>query len=268
MTRDFLAVLTRRYHAYLDVFRSPGGALKEMLQLKLEHTLAVVEDAKRIMAGEGWAEDARVSGEACALLHDAGRYSQLSEFGTFQDAKSFDHAQRGVEVAERLEWLKELPQEERRQVLTAVGLHNKKEVPASLDAATVELCHLVRDADKLDIFRVLEEAVVDGSLQRNPEIAWGLQMTGAPSPAVVDAVSRGLPVSYAWIKTLSDFVLIQVGWLNGGLRFRSSLRLAKDRQVLEFREDFLKTLSDDPGVTVCCEAARAHIESLLKRQEG
>lgn len=267
MTREFLDELARRYHAYLDGFRPADGALPKMLQLKLEHTLGVVADAKRIMAGEGWAEEARVAGEACALLHDAGRYSQLSEFGTFQDAKSFDHAKRGVEVSERLRWLEELPADERRRVLTAVALHNKKEVPATLEPAAAELCHLVRDADKLDIFRVLEEAVEDGSLQRNPEIAWGLQMMGAPSPDVVDAVSRGRSVSYAWIRTLSDFVLIQVGWLNGGLHFDSSLRLAKERQALEFREDFLKTLSDDPGVTACCDAARAHLRERLDGRE-
>lgn len=268
MTRDFLDALTRRYYAYLDGFRSPDGALQKMLQLKLDHTLGVVADAKRIMAGEGWPEEAQVKGEACALLHDAGRFSQLQEYGTFQDAKSFDHAKRGVEVAERLQWLVELPDDERCQVLTAVALHNKKEVPATLEAETVSLCHLVRDADKLDIFRVMEEAVEDGSLERNPEIAWGLQVMGAPSPDVVDAVSKGQSVSYAWIRTLSDFVLIQVGWLNGGLQYRSSLRLAKERQALDFREDFLKTLSDDPGVTVCCDAARAHMEERLNGRKG
>lgn len=263
MTREFLDELTRRYDAYLDGFRSQDGTLQEMLQLKLDHTLGVVADAKRVMAGEGWPEEACVKGEACALLHDAGRYSQLQEFGTFQDAKSFDHAKRGVEIAERLRWLAELPDGERRQVLAAVAAHNKKEIPASLDTVTVDLCHLVRDADKLDIFRVMEEAVEDGSLVRNPEIAWGLEMSGPPSPDVVSAVSKGQSVSYAWVRTLSDFVLIQVGWLNGGLRFRSSLRLAKERQALDFREDFLKTLSDDPGVTACCDAARAHMEERL-----
>lgn len=266
MTREFLDELTRRYNAYVDGFRSADGTLPDMLQLKLDHTLGVVADAKRIMGGEGWGEAERVVGEACALLHDAGRYSQLLEHGTFQDAKSFDHAKRGVEVVERLAWLGELPADERRRILAAVALHNKKEIPAALDAATAELCHLVRDADKLDIFRVMEEAVVDGSLERNPEIAWGLQVMGAPSPDVTEAVSKGLPVSYTWIRTLSDFVLIQVGWLNGGLHFRSSLRLAKERHALEFREDFLKTLSADAGVTRCCEAARAHMEEMLGRQ--
>jgi hypothetical protein len=269
MTRDFLETLTRRYHAYVDTYRAADGGLPEMLQLKLDHTLHVVGDARRIMAGEDWPEERRVVGEACALLHDAGRYSQLHEFGTFQDSKSIDHAARGVEVIKKENWLAELPSDERETVLTAVAVHNKKRVPDSLSQATADWVRLVRDADKLDIFRVMEEAINDGSLERNPEIAWDLQIKGAPSPDVVDAVSKGDPVSYTWIKTLSDFVLIQVGWLNGGLHFGTALRLAQERGVLEFRETYLKTLSDSPGVDQCCEAARAYMnERLGKRSHG
>lgn len=263
MTRDFLATLTRRYDAYVDSFRDDASTLPQMLQLKLDHTLKVVEDAKRIMAGEAWSEDAYVLGEACALMHDVGRYSQLKEFGTFQDSKSIDHAVRGVEVIEAERLLDGLEESERKKILTSVALHNKKSVPATLDGETAGLVHLVRDADKLDIFRVMEVAIGDGSLERNPEIAWELQVKGPPTPEIVEAVRQGRSVSYALVKSLSDFVLIQVGWLIGGLHYPSALRLASERRVLEYRETFLKTLSADPGVDLCCHAARAYLSERL-----
>lgn len=260
MTREFLETLTRRYHAYVDRFRDGAGHLPHLHQLKAEHTACVVADARRIMAGEGWPEEVRPAGEACALLHDVGRHPQLKEYGTFRDAASIDHATRGVEVIGDERFLEELDADMRKRVLTAVALHNKKEVPAALEAETARLTHLVRDADKLDIFRVLETVIADGSLDRNPEIAWGLQVLGAPSPEVVAAVSVGHSVDYGHVRTLSDFVLIQVGWLIGGFRNPTALRLAAERKALEFRETFLRTLSDDPGVDVCCEAARAYLE--------
>ncbi len=263
MTREFLTTLTRRYDAYVDSFRDGSGALPQMMGLKLEHTRYVVADAKRIMSGEAWLEDACVTGEVCALLHDAGRYSQLKEFGTFQDAKSIDHATRAVEVIEAEGWLSEVPREERKTVLAAVAVHNKRAVPPTLDAAVKAFAHLVRDADKLDIFRVMESAVADGSLESNPEIAWDLQVKGAPSPDVVEAVRLGHSVGYESVKSLSDFLLIQVGWLIGGMHYPTTLRLAAERKALEFRETFLKTLSDDPGVDVCCKAARAYLNERL-----
>ncbi len=263
MTRDQLDALTRRFHGYVDGYREPDGTLHEMLRLKLEHTCRVVDDARLILAGEAWPEEACVAGEACAWLHDVGRFSQFREFGTFQDARSVDHAVRSVAVVSGGGWLDGLAAEERKRVLAAVAAHNKRELPVSLDAATAALAHLVRDADKLDIFRVMEEAVRDGALERNPEIAWGLRLDGPPSPEVMAAVEAGETVSYGWIRSLSDFILIQVGWLNGGFQTETALRLARERRVLAFREAFLGTLSDDPGVGRCCEAARRHLRERL-----
>ena len=94
-------------------------------------------------------------GRAGALLHDTGRYSQWQEFGTFQDSKSVDHAQRGVEVITREGWLSGLTAAERKMVLAAVAVHNRKELPDGLDAKTAAQAHLVRDADKLDIYAYL-----------------------------------------------------------------------------------------------------------------
>ena len=120
---------------------------------------------------------------------------------------------------------------------------------------------LVRDADKLDILHLLEKAVHDGSLERNPEIAWGLQMKGAPDARLMEAVEAGHTVSYDWIHCFADFVLIQVGWLNGGLQYRSSVRLVQERRALEFREEFLNRLTEShPGVERCCSAARKWLE--------
>jgi hypothetical protein len=266
MTPESLTTLTNRYHAYVDTFRDGSGALPDMLRLKLEHTHGVVADARRIMAGEAWDAAARMLGEAGALLHDAGRYSQMIEFGTFQDSKSIDHAKRGVQVIQEQRWLDDLPAAERKLVLATVALHNRRTVPPTVERAEcpqpalASFAHLVRDADKLDIFRVMESAIRDGSLARNPEIIWGLQIKGAPSPDVVAAIRQGQPVSYTWIRTLSDFVLIQIGWLIGGLRYGTTCRLATERKVLEFREAFLKTLSDDSGVDICCQAARDYLK--------
>lgn len=262
MTREFLDILTHRYHAYVDSFRDEAGLLSHLHQLKVEHTQCVVADARRIMAGESWPDETRAAGEACALLHDVGRHSQLKTYGTFRDAVSIDHAVRGVEVIRAEQLLAGLDHTTCKRILTAVALHNKKDVPATVELAAARLTHLVRDADKLDIFRVLETAIQDGSLERNPEIAWGLQVLGAPSPEVVAAVSKGQSVDYDHVRALSDFVLIQVGWLIGGFRSATALQLAAERKVLEFREVFLKTLSNDPGVDVCCDAARTYMGRL------
>ena len=257
MTNGFLKKLIEQYHSYVTTFRDDGGALPLMLRLKRDHSDRVADEARRLMQGEDWEASRRRIGEACAFLHDTARYLQFHAFGTFRDSESFDHAERSVDIIRQQGWLEALPEDERECIFTAVRLHNKREVPPSLTGFAADLTHLVRDADKLDIFRILEDVVKNGTLAENPEIAWGLQMEGAPSPEVVEAVSAGQTVDYGMVRSFADFVLIQVGWLNGGLHFKTSARFAVERKTLEFREALLKTFTDDhTGIGRCCEAAR------------
>lgn len=256
MTSSFLKTLAERYDAYVASFRCEG-ARAEMIRLKLLHTRRVVEAAEEIMEGERWPASERLVGAAAALLHDAGRFTQLRDFGTFEDAKSVNHAERGVEVIRGEGWLDALPPAERALIVDAVAFHNRKELPESATARrgfALRVCHLVRDADKLDIFRVLEDAVRDGALLRNPEIAWGLPVHAPPSPEMVDAVCSGGPVEYSLVRSLADFVLIQLGWLASGLHYATSRAIAAKRGVLAFRRAFLKKLTDSPDIDRVCDA--------------
>ena len=265
MTRGALDKLIFSFYDYANTFRDATHALPKALRLKLDHTDRVMMAARHVMKGQGWTKPLVTTGEACALLHDTARFLQFHAFGTFRDRDSFDHAESAVEIIQSKGWLAKLPEEERRHILTAVRLHNKREVPASLEGPEADLAHLVRDADKLDIFLILEEAVGDGSLTRNPELTWGLPMEGAPSAEIVEAVCEGRDVDYDAIRVFADFVLVQVGWLNGGLHFKTSARIAVERKALEFRENLLKTFTDDhSGITRCCDAARAWLEGMAK----
>jgi D-alanyl-D-alanine carboxypeptidase len=63
-------------------------------------------------------------------------------------------------------------------------------------------------------------------------------------------------LAYQDIKTLADFVLIQVGWMRSGLRYATSRRLCAERSHLAFRRDFLHQLTDDPAVDELCDLAK------------
>ena len=222
--------LTELYDAYVDTFRGADGKLPPMMELKRVHTAHVVDNAKLIAAGEGFdAETARAC-EAAALLHDTGRYEQLKRY-------------KG--------WLDGDPQ--REAILTAVLVHNRRDVPETLDPLTEAAVHTVRDADKLDIFRVLEHQVATTDWRTNCKAFWNLPTRAAPNPAVVGAIRAGRPVDYQNIKTLADFVLIQVGWMRSGLRYATSRRLCAERGHLAFRRNFLHELTDDPVVDELCD---------------
>ena len=230
-----------------------------MQQLKLTHTMHVVKDAKNIMRGESWNAEDAPTGEAVAILHDIGRFPQFAEFGTFRDSESVDHAQRGIAVIEDLNILEKATPATARRIIDAIRWHNKKSVPEGKERETTLLAHLIRDADKLDIFRVMETAVKDGSIENNPEITWGLDIKGAPNPALVKSILAGEAVDYSLIKGLSDFILIQIGWIISGFHHKTALKVVKERNVIQFRRDFLKTLTADSAIDRCCDAAEEKI---------
>lgn len=250
-------IIFQRFNEYVTTFRDSEGQLSPMLQLKLTHTMHVIKDAKTIMRDEGWSKEQRLSGEVCALLHDIGRFSQFKEFATFRDSESVDHAQRGVEIIQGLNLLEGVNPETAQTVIHVIQWHNKKALPKDMDAATAALGHLVRDADKLDIFRVMETAIEDGSITNNPEITWGLDIRGRPNPELVRSILQGEPVDYSHIHSLSDFILIQVGWVISGFHNTSALKIARARNVVEYRREYLKTLATDIAFDQCCDAANA-----------
>ena len=246
--------LRKLYDAYVDTFRVEGE-LPPMMALKRVHTAHVVENAVEIARGERFPAAFVVVCEAAALLHDTGRYEQLRLYNTFRDSESVDHSVFSREVVEREGWLDECGEGERRAVLDAVLFHNRREIPEGLDDLTLAAAQTVRDADKLDIFRVMEDRVENSDWRNDSTAFWNLPLDVGPNKAVLDAIREGRPVDYQNIASLADFVLVQVGWMVSGLAYATSRRLCAGRGHLEFRRGFLHQLTDDPAVDELCDLA-------------
>lgn len=128
----------------------------EKIALKVAHTIRVANTARQL------AEKMSLSKKDCdlafciGLLHDIGRFEQVKQYQTFVDANSVDHAQLGIDIllANDKALLRKFILDESLDelVLQAIYYHNKYEIPQILDNHILLHCHLIRDADKLDIF--------------------------------------------------------------------------------------------------------------------
>ena len=251
---DRLQVLRGKYRAYVDAYREADGKLPDMMQLKLVHTMGVVAAAKRIAKEEGFDSVAAVAAEAAALLHDTGRYEQLKRYNTFRDSDSVDHAVFSHDIVKERGWLDDWP--ERDAILKAVLVHNRREIPsATMDELTLTCSRTVRDADKLDIFRVLEDQIANHDWRHDSRAFWNLATEAPPNPVVVNCIKEGKPVDYQDISCLSDFVLIQVGWMISGLEYETSRRMCAERGHLKFRREFMHQLTDSSAIDEICDIA-------------
>lgn len=254
--------LRRLYDEYVDTYREEGGALPSMMQLKRAHTGFVVKNATLIADGEGFDDLTREVALSAALLHDTGRYEQLKRFNTFKDSDSVDHAVFSHDIVKEKGWLAKVGSPRPDAILAAVLYHNRRDLPDGLDTETLAASHTVRDADKLDIFRVLQHEIANTDWRKDSRAFWNLSTTLPPNPVVVECIENRLPVDYQNIKSLSDFVMIQVGWMVSGLRYATTRRLCAERGHLEYRRRFLHELTDDPSIDRVCDLAAKKLSKI------
>ena len=138
-------------------------------------------------------------------------------------------------------------------ILSAILYHNRRDLPDGLDPLTAVAANTVRDADKLDIFRVLEDQVEHTDWRNDSRAFWNLQCGVPPNPEVVKAIRDRRPVDYQNIRSLADFVLIQVGWMISGMYFATSRQLCRDRNHLAFRRRFLSEIGGGDEADAICD---------------
>ena len=164
MNREHALKIFKNYTANYD-------ASNISISLKIAHTYRVASLAERI-AKNVLSEQPNCTNFAwlLGLIHDIGRFEQFTRYGTFKDALSVDHAELGADIlfheglfdkfVSRAESWEDFHRM-KAVAETAVRLHNKLIIPSNLDSQTRIYTTLLRDADKVDIFRVLTEPPYD-----------------------------------------------------------------------------------------------------------
>ncbi len=258
MDRDALSAAFTAYYATFPK--------EEMNDLKLEHTRRVVANAELVARGEAFPESLQESGLCAAWLHDLGRFRQYQQYRTFSDRHSVNHALLSCAEVLRLGWLDDRTPEDRNRILRAIEYHNLRDLPTGMTHEEKLLAQLVRDADKLDIFTLLDQAIATDYLPSHPEVYWGLPFTAPLSESIVAAIEAGESIDYAAIRSFADFVFIQLAWCNGGLHFAASARLAVERREVAIRQAYLTSIipASATAINHCCAIAQAALE----RQAG
>ncbi len=226
---------------YVDRFLTGDAAHDAHIELKREHSLLVLGNARIIVAEAVAAGSMDVVSARAALLgalyHDVGRFMQYRRWQTFSDARSTNHGLLGGRVLNSERPLHDESPAVRHLAACAVVLHNRFAIPAGVSSRVRQVTRVVRDADKLDIFRVLAAHVQPGAPRDDVVVMHLPEVQGTWSPAVLDAVRNGGLASYADMRCLNDFRILLCGWCFD-LGFAASRRLLREsgrvEQMLEW----------------------------------
>lgn len=137
------------------------------LKMKYDHTFRVIAYAEDIAKSENLNEQDSYLAFVCALLHDIARFNQYTEYGTYSDALSFDHGDRGYEILLKDNYISKFVDSdyEKQIVLKAVKNHNKYNIEDGLTERELYFAKLVRDADKIDIMDMQINEINDGNFE-------------------------------------------------------------------------------------------------------
>ncbi len=221
--------------------------------LKEQHTYRVVDEIKKLGRDMGLPTRLAVLGELAALFHDLGRFEQYAQYQTFVDRKSENHARLSLKILNELNLLRELQPADRKAVVDSVGAHNQATIPAELTGDSLLLAKMLRDADKLDIWRIVTDYYSDSQAVKNTSLELDLPDRPKVSERVFASAMAGQTILSSDMQTLDDFKIMQIGWVYD-LNFSYSLNECKKRNYITKIKNAVsdKKKAEAVYVRTCC----------------
>jgi hypothetical protein len=229
MNKSGLNALFSWFDSYVEPFLNTDAEGKKNIQLKIEHTQKVCDAMALLSAGENLSESESRIATAVALLHDVGRFSQYQRWRTFLDSASDNHARLGIDVIRGENLLAEIDITEQILIEEAVRFHNLLAPPVQTQSPTRLYINLIRDADKLDIWRIFVELLALPPEERASAATLGLpDLPDKVTDACIAALNSGFIVPLDTINCLNDFKLLQISWIYD-LTYPTSRKILRER---------------------------------------
>lgn len=214
-------------------YTSGYNATDPKIKLKIDHTYRVAElcelIARNLKLDEYETDVAWLTG----MLHDVGRFEQIKRYNTFNDAQSVDHANFGADLLFKeglIDTYVDGFYDDKYGVIVenAIRNHSAFRIDERLDEYTVMFCNILRDADKVDIFRVNVDTPAEDIYNVTTEELKNSQV----SPEVMAAFDERHAVLRSCKKTAVDHVAGHIA-LTFELVYPISLQIAKERGYLD-----------------------------------
>jgi hypothetical protein len=229
MQKEDLDFFKKWFLDYVEQFSSPKIIIQENINLKIEHTARVCKNILILAKAEKLGEEGFRLAETIALFHDLGRFEQFMKYRTFKDSESENHALLGVKILKNVEILSRLSQEEKDLILKAVEYHNLMKIPEYVENSSQLLFYskLIRDADKLDILKLLSENYEKEEKFRNPTLEFDVPNTPGFSENIVADILNNRMAKLSDAKNQNDMKLLRLSWIFD-INFPTTFALLKE----------------------------------------
>lgn len=250
------------FNSYVKKFYEEDSVINQNVELKEKHTLNVAKHCVDIAKSLNLSEEQINTAEIIGLYHDIGRFEQFKTHKTFKDFMSVNHASLGIKILEENRVLENLKKRRQKAIIKAISLHNTKELPRELNEEDDLFCKLIRDADKLDIFRIITEYEQERKENPNPALD-NLPFTAGYNSEFLEAILSGKKISNSSLKNYNDRKLYELSWIKD-LNYSASFTYIKEKQVLKM---LIKCLPENEEINDIYEHLKQYIEKFSVKKE-
>ena len=260
MNQENLTRLKAWFADYVAGYYTDDTDYNRTIRLKEKHTERVCRNI--IMLGNELdlsAHDLMLA-ETMALLHDIGRFEQYAVYGTFNDMISDNHAKLGLRQLAEHRVLSVCTKIEERLITKAIAYHNVAALPENKDKKELYFMRLLRDADKIDIWKVVIDYYHERDDKPNPVIEIGLPDDPVFSQKNIEALNEGRIAQVQDIKTLNDLKLLQISWVFD-LNFIPSFKVVQSHRYIE---QIAATLPQSKEIQATVNKVHDYVESAMR----
>ena len=245
---------------YMKSFYSNDAEVQQGILIKEKHTGYVTANCIELAQNLNFSKHDTEIAEIIGLFHDVGRFRQYSIYKTFNDADSEDHADLAVKVIEELDFFKKIPAVDYEIVKFAIQQHNKKDIAPCDDERKILFAKVIRDADKLDIYRVLEPFLAQENADKMPNfIKSTSRLVADVSPDFVEKFVRGEQTDYRKIRTNGDRKIVRLMWIYN-VNFVWTMKKIIERGYIE---KIIKNLPQDEKIAEGVRRLRNYVEKFI-----
>lgn len=223
----------KKFKLFLNQYQDQN---KLGFNLKVVHTYHVVENAKLIATKLKLSQEDIELAQLIALLHDIGRFDELQSLNKF-DNINFDHATYGLKILFHDNLIREFIKETKYDeiIKAAIKNHSRLKIEDNLEPKALLHAKIIRDADKLDNFRVKKEEPIETIF---PNILKNISEleNSTISPKIYKSIINNQCVNLHHQKTALDYWVCILAF-TFDLNFKETLLIVK-------KENYINSLID------------------------
>lgn len=236
---------------YIKGFYTKDEDIQENILLKELHTQYVVRHCRELAVNLGLTKREILLAEMVGLFHDVGRFRQYTVYRTFNDRVSLNHAVLGLKILNDMPLLRQLSAADRQTFTFAISQHNALHIELPASDRDLLFAKLIRDADKLDIYRVLQPMLAPSDGSGYSEICKRCFL-------------EGRQCDFAAVKTTDDRKAVRLLWLYD-IHFGYTMR-----RILElgYAEEIIRHLPENETTVQGSKRLLAYMNKKAKEELG